>query len=329
MKNPLVRYILGVVERYGLPSDEVLTRWRLETNRSNEPNSDDLAPLFRAMASLRPEDADLGLHVGECVPLQAFNPVIYLVLSSASLARSIGAAIRFGEVLEGRASKMWTRPRGDAQIVGWSELAPDGHEDRHHHEFIAVALVKAFAFLRGEPATLAAVQFQHDHPGGIDEHLRVFGLEPTFAHPDHSALVVPKSVWTSKTAHADPDVERMHEAMLEQAKARIQRSDVEQRARAEVRARLADGASMAAVAKALALSDRSLQRRLKEAGTSYRQLVDEVRREVVLEQLRTTDTSVEAIALAAGFTDASSLHRAFTRWTGKTPHAMRLELRDR
>ena len=141
MKNPLVRYILGVVERYGLPSDEVLTRWRLETNRSNEPNSDDLAPLFRAMASLRPEDADLGLHVGECVPLQAFNPVIYLVLSSASLARSIGAAIRFGEVLEGRASKMWTRPRGDAQIVGWSELAPDGHEDRHHHEFIAVALV--------------------------------------------------------------------------------------------------------------------------------------------------------------------------------------------
>jgi len=323
--NPLVRYILTAVERYGLPPDELLPAWREAEGHPPErsPTSDDLTPLFRAMARLRPGDADLGLHVGERVPLRAFNPVIYLVLSSSSLARSIGAAIRFAELLEGRASKLWTRPRGDTQVVGWSDLDPGGAVERHHHEFIAVALVKAFEFLRDAPVSLAAVRFQHPHPGRTEEHRRLLGCAPTFGHPDHSAVLVSAAVWSGRTAHADPEVARMQEAMLEQARARLRESEVEARVRRAVIEHLGDGVTLAGVARALAMSERSLQRRLSAAGSSFREVVDDARRGEVTRLLETTDASIEAIALQAGFSDASSLHRAFSRWMGETPQAWR------
>ena len=324
MKNPLVSYILSAVARYGIPEAEVLAEWReaggLPAGR--EPTSDELTPLFRAMARLRPDDPDLGLHVGDSIALRAFNPVIYLALSSPSLARSIGATIRFAELLEGRASKLWTRGRGDTQIVGWGGLSPDT-EDRHHHEFIAVALVKAFEFLMDAPVAITAVRFQHDHPGCVDEHVRLFGCEPTFGHPDYSAVLVPAAVWTGRSVHADEAVAQLHEAMLETARERLQESEVERRVRRAVREHLQERLSLKDIARGLAMSERSLQRKLSAAGTSYRQVVDDVRRDEVTLLLKTSDASVEAVARAAGFTDASSLHRAFSRWTGTTPQAWR------
>ena len=324
MKNPLVSYILGAVARYGLPEAEVLAAWREAEGvpAKREPSSDDLTPLFRAMARLRPDDPDLGLHIGEHIPLRAFNPVIYLALSSPSLARSIGATIRFAELLEGRASKLWTRSRGDVQVVGWGGLSPDT-EDRHHHEFIAVALVKAFEFLMDAPVPITAVRFQHDHPGRVGEHLKLLGCEPSFGHPDYSAVLVPTEVWTGRSVHADDAVAELHEAMLESAKQRFQESEVEGRVRRAVRERLGERPSLKDIARGLAMSERSLQRRLSAAGTSYRQVMDDVRRDEVMLRLKASEASVEAVARAAGFTDASSLHRAFLRWTGATPQAWR------
>lgn len=324
MRNPLVSYILSAVERYGIDQRDLLVIWRGAQSlpESRQPGPDDLPNLFRAMARMRPDDTDLGLHVGECLPLRAFNPVIYLALSSSSLANSIGATIRFAELLEGRASKLWTRPRGSVQIIGWGNLSPD-EEDRHHHEFVAMGLVKAFEFLRDERISLTAVRFHHDHPGDISEHVRLFGCEPSFGHPDHSAVLIPTEVWSGKTAHADAEVARMHEAMLETAQNRLRDSQVEQRVRQAVKAGLERRATLSEVARSLAMSDRSLQRRLREAGTTYRQVVDDVRRETCMEALKNSDASVEAIALMAGFNDASSLHKAFARWTGTTPSSWR------
>ena len=75
MKNPLVRYVLSAVERYGLPTDSVLAAWRDAEGHpaTRQPTSDDFTPLFRAMARLRPDDPDLGLHVGEHLALRALQ----------------------------------------------------------------------------------------------------------------------------------------------------------------------------------------------------------------------------------------------------------------
>lgn len=77
------------------------------------------------------------------------------------------------------------------------------------------------------------------------------------------------------------------------------------------------------VAKVLNMSVRTLRRKLTEEGTSFRDLVDELRREMAMKYLRDTDLTVADIADALGFSDAANFRHAFRRWTDGTPQGFR------
>lgn len=81
--------------------------------------------------------------------------------------------------------------------------------------------------------------------------------------------------------------------------------------------------SLDTVAGALGLRRRTLQHHLRSAGTSYAELLDEVRRETALELLRFTALHLDEIAYQVGFASASALHRACRRWSGLSPAALR------
>ena len=74
-----------------------------------------------------------------------------------------------------------------------------------------------------------------------------------------------------------------------------------------------------AVANALAVSPRSLQRRLTESGTSYQRLLDEVRQQIARELLGATDLESGEIAFLLGFEEVNSFNRAFSAWEGTSP----------
>jgi AraC-like DNA-binding protein len=76
--------------------------------------------------------------------------------------------------------------------------------------------------------------------------------------------------------------------------------------------------SMPAVALSLGMTERTLRRRLHDDGQSFAQIVDDVRRSLTLEYLRTTRISADDIAWKVGFSDSSNLRRAVKRWTGRT-----------
>jgi AraC-like DNA-binding protein len=66
-------------------------------------------------------------------------------------------------------------------------------------------------------------------------------------------------------------------------------------------------------------STSTLQRRLRQEGTSYQSLLDEIRRELALDYLRDGKHSIADVAFLLGFSDQSNFTRAFRRWTGTTP----------
>jgi AraC-like DNA-binding protein len=78
-----------------------------------------------------------------------------------------------------------------------------------------------------------------------------------------------------------------------------------------------------AIARALHASPRTLQRRLREQGTSYAKLIDSVRRERTESLVTTGRLSITEIAFLAGFRDLGGFRRAFRRWTGVTPSRAR------
>ncbi len=94
---------------------------------------------------------------------------------------------------------------------------------------------------------------------------------------------------------------------VEQTRERIGRSMRGQRPSVEI------------VAKDLCVSPRTLQRRLEESGTTYQQLLDEVRQDTARKLLAATDLESGEIAFLLGFEELNSFTRAFHDWEGATP----------
>src|SRR5262249_24094750 len=91
-----------------------------------------------------------------------------------------------------------------------------------------------------------------------------------------------------------------------------------------LRARVISGpTSLEETAAALALHPRSLLRRLKASGTTFRDLLNETRLEVAYQLLTGTRLSITQIGLALRYADTAAFTRAFERWSGLAPSAWR------
>ena len=95
------------------------------------------------------------------------------------------------------------------------------------------------------------------------------------------------------------------------------------RVRSMILTNMVKHAKFDSVARHLNMSSRSLRRKLQEEGTSFRELVDEVRAQVAIKYVRDTDLSIEDITSALGFNEASAFRHAFRRWTGSAPYEFR------
>lgn len=98
-----------------------------------------------------------------------------------------------------------------------------------------------------------------------------------------------------------------------------------------VRAAVADGLpdgqpSKAAIARRLAMSERTLHRRLADQGATFHDLATDARRTAAVALLDTGDHTLVDIAFLTGFSDQTAFTRAFKRWTGHTPAAYRASL---
>ena len=78
-----------------------------------------------------------------------------------------------------------------------------------------------------------------------------------------------------------------------------------------------------AAATALALSRRTLTRRLSEEGASFRHILDDVRSDIARALLQDRSLSIADIAFFLQYSEPATFHRSFRRWTGLTPHAFR------
>ena len=103
-----------------------------------------------------------------------------------------------------------------------------------------------------------------------------------------------------------------------------QQSSFPERVRACLMEILASGQySMADVAQKLAMSTRTLHRRLQKDGTTFQSVLDDLREELARHYLASSDYSSAEIAFLLGYEEPNSFYRAFRAWTGQTPEAVR------
>lgn len=118
---------------------------------------------------------------------------------------------------------------------------------------------------------------------------------------------------------------RLSEKRAENMLLRLRSSDrIAQEISTHVISMLADGLpTIDQVARRMNCSGRTLQRRLAERHLNYQMLLDHIRQDVAIELLSTTAMPITQIAERIGFTDDSTFHRAFKRWTGESPGSYR------
>jgi AraC-like DNA-binding protein len=135
-----------------------------------------------------------------------------------------------------------------------------------------------------------------------------------------SELVLAAETLGRPSVHADPAL--VAEGLL----ARERVPEFTRRVRRTLVERLeSEAQDLAAVARRLGMSARSLQRRLAEEETSFRQVLDGVRRELARHHLERRATPIEAVAYLTGFSEVSAFTRAVRRWFGRTPARLREE----
>jgi AraC-like DNA-binding protein len=166
------------------------------------------------------------------------------------------------------------------------------------------------------------VCFQHPKPSDTSEHERLFECPLQFNAPKNR-LVLPASALDLPFKVVDPDLLAYFEEKAAELLAGATSMSLEQRVRAEISRTLTDGPTLADVAKRLALSSRTLQRRLADDNLQFAALVDDVRRIEALRLMSARTAEIAVVAFRIGYRDLDAFRAAFQRWTGKTPRAYR------
>lgn len=152
---------------------------------------------------------------------------------------------------------------------------------------------------------------------------RFFGCPVTFG-AERTAIVVTRASWSAPLKRSEAGLQQVLEAHAQTLIDRVRPPDGLAPVRVAVQRSLADGApSLEDVAKAVKTSTRTLQRRLKDAGTSFQSVVDEERAAAALTYLADRRMAIGEIAYSLGYSEPSAFVRAFRRWTGETPNDYR------
>jgi len=284
---------------------------------------------INARAARFADDPCFGLHAGEHVDERSFDVMSYASAACPTLGDALRTTIRYFRLITDVRSFVLEVRDGEATLSTWLDLA-GARADRHATEYVlALNHVLARRLTEG-PWALREVCFTHPAPDRTAEHARVFGAPVCFEAPV-DALRFDAALLDLPLRTADPALASILRQVAEEALAALP-SDPS--VAAEVRRRLpgllsAGDASLDATARAMTTSARTLQRRLRDEGTSHRALLDEVRHRLAVGYLARPELGVAEVGFLLGFAEPASFHRAFKRWTGVTPAAHRREVSAR
>lgn len=279
------------------------------------------AALFDHTATLLKDD-HLGLHVGERIRPGHYGVLGYVAMNCATLGEALQGLQRYQRLVIDLGPVGIEQADADL-VLSWR---PDSERPfRQLAECNLAGLITFARWISGSSTSPRRIDFNYPAPAILDEHRRVFGCELRFNEPCYR-LWLPREWLSARLIQPDPEMRALMLRLAEKQMFSLTQGsdDVLVKARGLIARQLSNGdPELAGVASALALSPRSLQRKLQEAGLSFTQVVDEVRRELAERYLADPKLDLTDVAFLLGFSEQSAFNRAFRRWTGQPPQQWR------
>lgn len=174
------------------------------------------------------------------------------------------------------------------------------------------------------PVDPVAVRFAHRRGGSLDAYRRVLRVTPDFEQP-HDEMTLSEGDWRRPLRTSRPRIaERIDERIASIGAAQLTSTKLRDRAVHFLAAELARGTPTAErLAERLGVSVRTLHRRLREEGTTHRQLLEDLRKERAWRLLVDEGLTVREATMQLGFSEPAAFKRAVKRWFGRPPAALR------
>jgi AraC-like DNA-binding protein len=178
-------------------------------------------------------------------------------------------------------------------------------------------------WLAGRSLPLDAVQFPYARPGHGADYALIYTEHPSFGGDRLIARL--HSELLALPIHRDQDALAR---FLEDAPGKIavlyrRDHDMAHQIRDVLATGMLDASSLDDVARHLHLSLRTVQRRLKEEGSSFRAVKESLRRKMALSLVENSNQPIALIARSLGYAESSAFFRAFVDWTGEAPSRYR------
>lgn len=264
---------------------------------------------------------NLGLRALQHLSPATMGVLGYVIANNTDLRGALADFTRFQHLVTDTVDwRLTIHDQAIIEVVAHPRLSRLGHPI----ETMVGAWVALGRALTGVSWTPRSLQYQHAPLGDPAEHERFFGVPVAFEAPVN-ALCLDAAVLAFQVRGARP---ALRVPLMQHAEARLHADagtpPVAERLRTALSELVPAGdASQRAAARRLGLSERTLSRRLHGERTSFGAILDQVRRDLALGWLDDPSLAVYEIAFLLGYSEPSTFHRAFKRWTGTTPHAYR------
>jgi AraC-like DNA-binding protein len=322
--------LFDVLVDRGCPADEILRNVNLTVGEVHSPKSRiSLAELLTACknAIRLSSDPHLPYRIGTTIHISAYGMYGFAILCCPDFRKAMAFAELYHALAAPLATIEFTEEEG---LAGWV-IEPNARAatDPQVYRFITEMQIGIHISLMRD---IMGPSFTPDQISVAYPEAHDFGLPPDqigrrLAFASGTNQIIFRSAWLDQAANLGnkttyPAIVALCDDLLNDLKSRI---GVAGEIRALLLRDITNPPTLAAVAKLLEVSDRSLRRQLREQGISFRGLLDELRMQIALKYLRTTRLANEDIALSLGFSDAANFRRAFRRWTNKSPSEIRGE----
>jgi len=186
-----------------------------------------------------------------------------------------------------------------------------------------MAIIRAITYDEFAPID---VTMRHEKPP-CHRQLSTYFRCPIAYGADENRLSFRRAQITKFLPRQNPAIAQAADDIAGQYIRAMDRADVLTRARIILVGMLPDGVpSRPELSHRLHMSDRTLARRLRDQGTSFREMLDDARRELSIGYMRQPRYSIMEVTYLLGFSDQSNFARWFRKWAGKSPTEFRADV---
>jgi len=312
-------HALTRLDEHGVDSEAVLSEARLSADLIREERilltTEQLFAFWHAVGEVS-GDPLIGLKLGREEPLERLDVVSLAALSAPTFREAISRAARYKQLMCPEEIRVETT--GSESAVRFVFPLAGGVESR-----VLIDLCFTWITLlarRGSGGAIRAKRVELNRsPTELEQYAAHFDCPIRF-DAAASRVVFVASDLDRPFVTRNADLLRMLAPQLDAELASRHDDDLRNQVKAVVRRLLAGSTpDLRDVARELASSPRTLQRRLGDLGVTYRQVLDEARLDLARHYLRHSSMELSEVAYLLGYEDANSFFRAFHRWVGVPP----------